>query len=149
MYELFYRWTLSVIENFSGNTVHFFGKIPFWFLGDPYFGFVFCSIPSAISLCYLLLKDKYENAFRWTLVFYLPILIVCFLLNCYTESIALVASNDFYQTGQTLSYNLRQININNLLFESIILTTIIMTIVNAFKRRGMTKKAPACNAHLQ
>ena len=140
IYEQFYRWTLSLIRNFSGDIVHFFGKFSFWFFGDPYFGLVFCSIPLTVSLCYLLLKDKYGKAFSWTLIFYLPILIVFYLLNCYIESIALVASNDFYKTGQTLQYNLQQVNINRLLFESIIATTILTTIMNAIKRFRVTKK---------
>jgi hypothetical protein len=88
----------------------------------------------------LLLQNKYGNAFKWTLIFYLPILVFCYLLNCYTESITLVASNDFYKTGQTLQYHLRQVNINSLLFVSIIVTTILTAIVNAVKRYRVTKK---------
>jgi hypothetical protein len=140
VYELFYRWTHSLIESFSKDAVHFFGKFPFWFTGDPNFGLVFSSIPLSISLCYLILKDKCQNTFKWTLVFYLPILMICYLLNCYTESVALVASNDFYKEGQTLRYPIRQVNINNLLFVSILVTTGLTAITNAI-RFQVTKKA--------
>lgn len=142
VYEPFYRWTLSLIRNFSKDIVHFIGKFPFWFFGDPTFGLVFSSIPLTIFFCYLLLKHKYQNAIKWTLAFYLPILIICYLLNCYTESIALVASNDFYQSGETLVYPLRQVNINSLLFVSIIVTTILTAIINSVKRFRLRKRQP-------
>lgn len=149
VYEQFYRLTLSLIRNFSMDTVHFFGKFRFWFFGDPIFGLVFCSIPLTISLCYLLLKDNYKNAFRWTMVFYWPILTLCYLLNCYLESIALVASNDFYKTGQTLKYHLGQVNINSLLFESIIATTVLTATINAIKRFRKTERRQPTTLHLQ
>ena len=139
-YEPFYRWTLSLIRNFSDDTVHFFGKFPFWFFGDPNFGLVVSTIPLTLWLCYLLIKEKYHNAFKWTLAFYLPILIVCYLLNCYTGSIALVASNDFYKTGQTLQYHIGQIDIKSMLFISIIVTTVLTAIINTIKRFRVRKR---------
>jgi hypothetical protein len=142
VYEPFYRWTPSLIKIFSGDTVHFFGKFPFWFFGAPKFGLVCSSIPLTMLLCYLLLKNKYKNAFRWTLAFYLPILVICYLLNCYTESIALVSLNDFYKSGETLQYSLRQVDINNLIFISVIVTTILTTIINAIKRFRLRKRQP-------
>ena len=133
-YEYFYSWTLRLVEYYSGGIVSFYGKFSFWFFGDPVFGLVFSSIPFTISLCCLLLKDKYKNAFRWTLIFYLPILIVCYLLNCYIKGIGLVASNDFLKEGQILRYHLSQVNINRLLFESIIVATVLTAIINVIKR---------------
>src|SRR5690606_14053508 len=90
-YEYFYRWTLILIKSFSGDIVSFFGKFPFWFFGDPVFGLVFCSIPLTFFSCYLILKDRLLFAFNWTLAFYLPLLTMFYLLNCYGQSIKLVA----------------------------------------------------------
>jgi hypothetical protein len=139
VYEPFYRWTLSLIRSFSNDMVYFFGKFPFWFFGDPNFGLAFSSIPLTISGCHLLLKDKYHKALKWTLAFYVPILIICYLLNCYIENIDLVASNDFHRPGETLQYSLRQVNINSLLLVSIIVTTILTAIINAIKRFRLRK----------
>lgn len=142
LYDSFYRWTLSLIITFSDNNIRFFGKVPFWFFGNPYFGLVFCSIPLTIWLCYLLLKGKDQNAFRWTLICYLPLFFAFYLLNCYSESVALLASNDFYRTDQPLLYNLRQVNINRLTLISIVMTTILTAIIDIIKRFRIKKRQP-------
>lgn len=149
VYEYFYRGTLNLIKYFSGDIVSFFGKFPFWFFGDPIFGLVFCSIPLTFFSCYLILKDKFRFAFSWTLAFYLSILAISYLLNCYGQSIQLVASNDFYKVGQTLTYNLRQVNLNSLSLSTIILTTILTAIINFVKRFRVTKNASLQQKYLQ
>jgi hypothetical protein len=148
-YEYFYRWTLNLIKYFSDDKVSFFGKFPFWFFGDPIFGLVFCSIPLTFFACYLFLKGKFRFAFNWTLAFYLPILTIFYLLNCYGQSIQLVASNDFYKMGQTLTYNLRQVNLNSLFLSTVVLTTILTAIINFIKRYRVTKNASLQQAVLR
>lgn len=148
-YEFFYRWTLDLIKKFSGDTVSFFGKFPFWFFGDPVFGLVFCFIPVTFFICYIILKDKLRFAFNWTLAFYLSLLTIFYLLNCYGQSIELVASNDFYKMGQTLTYNLRQVNVNSLFLRTIALTTILTAIINSIKRYRVTKNASLQQAVLR
>jgi len=44
-YEYFYRTTIYLIKHFSEGAISFFGKYTFWFVGDPIFGLIFCSIP--------------------------------------------------------------------------------------------------------
>ena len=148
-YEYFYRWTLDLIKKFSGDTVSFFGKFPYWFFGDPVFGLVFCSIPATFFVCYLILKNRLRFAFKWTLAFYLPLFTIFYLLNCYGQSIELVASNDFYKMGQTLTYNLRQVNLNSLFLSTIALTTILTAIINFIKRYRVTKNASLQQAVLR
>ncbi len=139
-YEYFYRLTLHLVKYFSDNKISFFGKFPFWFTGDPIFGLVFCSIPLTIFLCCLILKNQLHSAFRWTLFFYLPLLAFAYLLNCYWESVYLIASNDTYKLGQTLIYSLRRVNLNELFLSSIVMATILTSIINFIKRYLLTKR---------
>ena len=138
-YEYFYRSTLNLIRYFSGDKITFFGKFPFWFFGDPIFGLVFCSIPMTFFLCYLILKDKFRFAFNWTVAFYLPLLTVFYLVNCFEQSIQLVASNDFYKKGCVLTYNLRQVDLNSMFLSTIIPATLLTGIINFIKRYRVTK----------
>lgn len=148
-YEYFYRWTLNLIKYFSGDIVSFFGKFPFWFFGDPIFGLLFSSIPFTFFICYLILKNRFHFAFKWTIAFYLPILTMFYFLNCYGQSIQLVASNDFYKMRQALTYNLREVNLNSLFLNTIVLTTILTALINFIKRYRVTKNASLQQKYLQ
>ncbi len=140
-YEYFYRWTLDIIRYFSDDKLGFFGKYPFWFIGDPIFGLIFCSIPLTIFLSYQILRNKMISAFRWTLAFYSILFIGCFLALCYFESFTLITSNDFYKTGQELKYNIRDVSLNSIFLWTIITATILTSLINLVKRFWGTKNA--------
>ena len=147
-YEYFYRWTLQLVKYFSKETLSFFGKYPFWFFGDPIFGLIFCSIPLTIFLCFIVLKNKFKIAFNWTLTFYAFLFVISYLTNCYYESFYLVASNDFYKEGQTLTYGIRDVSVNEIFLTTIILTTVLTLITNFIKRLTLTKNASLQQVHL-
>ena len=139
-YEYFYRTTIYLIKYFSKETLSFFGKYPFWFVGDPIFGLIFCSIPLTVVLCYKILSNRFNSAFNWSIAFYILFFLVSYLTNCYYESFYLVTSNDFYK-GQTLTYNIRNVSLNEIFLTTIILATILTLLTNFIKRLTLTKNA--------
>ena len=140
-YEYFYRWTLNIIKYFSDDKIAFFGKYPFWFVGDPIFGLIFCSIPLTIFLSYQILRDKMISTFSWTLTFYSILFVTCNLTLCYFESFSLIASNDFYKAGQVLKYSIRDVSLNSIFLWTIIAATILTSLINLAKRFWGTKNA--------
>ena len=138
-YECFYRCTIQLVKYFSKGTLSFFGKYPFWFFGDPIFGLIFSAIPLTIFLCFIVLKNKFKRAFNWTLTFYTFFFIVCYLANCYYESFYLVASNDFYKEGQTLTYGIRDVSLNEIFLTTNILATVLTLVTNFIRRLTLTK----------
>jgi len=133
LYEPFYRLTLSLITTFSGGNIKFFGKFPFWFIGDPLFGLVSAAIPISFLLDFLILPRNMKLNIRATVLLYAIFLTVFYLAVCYYESFYLVARNDFYN-GQPIMENLREVDLNIVLLCSIILTTIVIGVINSVKR---------------
>ena len=145
----FYRWTIDLVQYFSWNDLTFFGEFPYWFFHGPTFGLIFCSIPFTITISFLVLKTKFHSAFIWTLSFYIPILILLYLLNCYGQSIQLIGSYDFYKTGKTLTYNLREIRFNQLFLNTILFTTMITALINFIKGYLIGRKRQPTTSVLQ
>lgn len=133
-YEYFYRWTLDIIKYFSADKIAFFGKYSFWFVGDPVFGLIFCSIPSTIFLSNQILRDRTNSAFIWAIGFYSVLFISWYLALCYFESFSLIAFNDFYKEGQVLRYNISDVSLNSIFLWTIIIASILTCLVNPVRR---------------
>ena len=121
-YEHFYRLTISIVKSFSAVPLNFFGKFPFWFFGDPTFGLIIAIIPLTVFLTNKLSAER-TKSLRKTTAIYAAYLVTTYLLTCWVTSIGFLASNDFYKDGQELSYNLRQVNINQIYLTSVIVST--------------------------
>lgn len=132
LYEPFYRLTLDLVRNFSNNRIGFYGKFPFF--GDPALGIVSAFIPVSFFLCCQVLQGRFSQAFRWTLLLYLPLLIVFYLAICYYEACSLGAP-DHVNNG-VLRYSLRKVNIKTVLFSTLVLTSLVIVLVNILKRRS-------------
>lgn len=126
-YEYFYRMTISIVKSLSTVPLKFFGKFPFWFFGDPKFGLIIASIPLTVFLTYKLLSNRKKGLFE-TSVIYAMYFVMTYLMNCWVISLGLLASNDFYKDGQELSYNLRQINLNQIYLISVSISTILTAV---------------------
>jgi len=126
-YEYFYRLTILLIKSFSTVPLKFFGKFPFWFFGDPIFGLIIGCIPLTVFITSKIYRGKTKTLLRTTIIYSLTF-ISTYLLACWVTSIGLLASNDFYKAGQELSYNLRQIELNEIFLLNVIISTIATAI---------------------
>ena len=147
-YEPLYRLNLFLIRELSGGKLIFYGKFPFWFIGDPLFGLVTAIIPVSFLLCYIILVNKVEKAFLQTVSFYLPLFILFYFMVCYYEGFYWVAYNDFYR-GKPLTYPLTNINTNWIFLSTIMFTTISCAIINFIIRYRRRKRQPTIPSLLQ
>lgn len=138
-YTQFYRFTLSVIRDFSGGKLHFVGKFPFWFFGDPIFGVVMAGIPVSFGLCLSIANKKRPHPTTWTFLYYLPTFIVVFLATCYYESLFLLASFDRY-SGEVIRCPVREVNLNAIFVIPLVLTTLIVSFIGLISRNKLERK---------
>jgi hypothetical protein len=123
-YEHFYRLTIYIIKSFSTVPLNFYGKIPFWFFGDPSFGVIISAIPLTVFLTNKVSKDKTNSLLKTTIIYAL-FFVTTYFIACWVTSIGFLASNDFYKDGQELLYNLRQVNLNKIYLTSLIVATVL------------------------
>ena len=93
-YEQYYRFQLLITSLLSGQKIHFFGKFPFWFFGDPNFRLITALIPFLIFLPSLISK-KYE--FKTYLIGFAIILgsiLICSLIFGYIDSINILKNRE-------------------------------------------------------
>jgi len=137
---------ISTVRSLSTVPLHFFGKYPFWFLGDPKFGLITATIPFSIFVIDQLLANTNTSLIKIVSI-YLGIFIITYLGMCWVISVGLSASNDFYKDGQELSYDLRQISLNRIYLTcvavSTALTLLIPLVTKIFtKKKGRSTQRP-------
>ena len=93
-YEHFYRLAISTVRSLSTVPLHFFGKYPFWFFGDPAFGLITAAIPLSIFAIDQFLANTKTSLLKTTSI-YIAIFIATYFCMCWVISIGLLTSNDF------------------------------------------------------
>lgn len=142
-YQHIYRLTIDTVQLFANGKIGFFGKFPFWLLGDPRFGLIFGSIPLTIFLTLKLFLRGSDYKFSGTILVYILCFITSYFFFCFLQNIQLTASNDFIKDGEMFRYRIGDVDLNEIflltIFTATILTYITLFVVKwVSKRRNLT-----------
>jgi hypothetical protein len=110
-HDLIYSWSLKTITFFTGNKVHFFGKL--WnFLGRPAFGLLILAIPILNFLGIRILKITSRRKLFEYWISYLIFIPICYFATCYVYSLYLLKQIEAHKIGfENGSTHLHNVNI--------------------------------------
>lgn len=135
-YDKYYDFQLNLISLFSGGKIHFFGKFPFLFFGDPYFRFFTALIPVAVFLTSLISKKISLKFLLASFLIILASVFLCTVIKGYFESLKLANYSSYLANDKNLLFiPLNEVNILKPYFAGIILGTFLSGLVNYRFRR--------------
>jgi hypothetical protein len=146
LYDYYYHLQINIISYVSDNEIHLFGKLPFWFFGDPYFRLITAIIPLSTFVCVIITKN---NRIVYYLLYFgiiLSTLFVCSFIFGHIDYSRILINDDLNIIDNKKMVHLRQIRIIEPYLTGILFGFLISG-VTAYLIRKKTIKPAANNVY--